>query len=100
MLTKAGSENFSEEATDSCADLVTTDINKSQVSKVPQNHYEPSSAGSVIEAEDGFGGTLLIRIQNIASTTNFGCRLDLKKIALKVRDQENLSWLDGSERGF
>ncbi|CAJ1966535.1 unnamed protein product [Cylindrotheca closterium] len=97
MSTKAGSEDFSDEAatienfessvvakdgsTESSADLVTTD--KSQMSKVPQNHYEPSSAGSVIEAEDGFGGTLLIRIQNIASTTNFGCRLDLKKIALK-----------------
>lgn len=71
---------------DSSRDLVTTD--KSGLSRVPQNHYEPSVAGSVIEAEDGFGGTIFIRIQNIASTTNFGCRLDLKKIALKCRNTE------------
>lgn len=55
---------------------------------VKNNTYVPSAAGSVIEAQDGFGGTVLIRIQNIASTANFGVRLDLKKIALKCRNTE------------
>jgi transcription initiation factor TFIID TATA-box-binding protein len=51
--------------------------------------HAPSLAGSVIEASDGVsGGTLLIRIQNIASTANLGVRLDLKKIALKCRNTE------------
>ena len=51
--------------------------------------YSPSLAGSVIEAVDSVSGnTLLIRIQNIASTANLGCRLDLKKIALKCRNTE------------
>ena len=51
--------------------------------------HTPSLAGSVIEASDGVsGGTLLIRIQNIASTANLGVRLDLKKIALKCRNTE------------
>ena len=72
--------------TDSSTDVVTSE--KSQLAKVPRNHYQPSAAGSVIEAEDGFGGTIFIRLQNIASTTNFGCRLDLKKIALKCRNTE------------
>ena len=57
------------------------------------NSHSPSLAGSVIEASDGGitgDGTnkLLIRIQNIASTANFGVRLDLKKIALKCRNTE------------
>jgi transcription initiation factor TFIID TATA-box-binding protein len=51
--------------------------------------HAPNLAGSVIEALDGVsGGTLLIRIQNIASTANLGVRLDLKKIALKCRNTE------------
>lgn len=57
------------------------------------NSHSPSLAGSVIEASDGGitgDGTnkLLIRIQNICSTANFGVRLDLKKIALKCRNTE------------
>jgi transcription initiation factor TFIID TATA-box-binding protein len=49
----------------------------------------PSLAGSVIEASDGLtGGTILIRIQNIASTANIGVRLDLKQIALRARNTE------------
>lgn len=103
MSTKADHENTSEEDDtkensarsvsveergnmDLSRNVITKD--KFQISKVPQNHYQPSVAGSVIEAEDGFGGSILIRIQNIASTTNFGCRLDLKKIALKCRNTE------------
>jgi transcription initiation factor TFIID TATA-box-binding protein len=55
----------------------------------PAHAHVPSVAGSVIEALDGVsGGTLLIRIQNIASTANLGVRLDLKKIALKCRNTE------------
>jgi transcription initiation factor TFIID TATA-box-binding protein len=55
----------------------------------PKTAHTPSLAGSVIEAHDGIsGGTLLIRIQNIASTANLGVRLDLKKIALKCRNTE------------
>ena len=55
----------------------------------PKNAHTPSLAGSVIEAPDGIsGGMLTIRIQNIASTANFGVRLDLKKIALKSRNTE------------
>mmetsp|Transcript_130154 Transcript_130154/g.193716 ORF Transcript_130154/g.193716 Transcript_130154/m.193716 type:complete len:272 (-) Transcript_130154:139-954(-) len=55
----------------------------------PQTGHTPSAAGSVIEAVDGISGaTLLIRIQNIASTANLGVRLDLKKIALKCRNTE------------
>ena len=51
--------------------------------------HAPSAMGSVIEASDGLtGGTLLIRIQNIASTANLGIKLDLKKIALKCRNTE------------
>lgn len=38
-----------------------------QLTKAPLAHA-PSVAGSVIEAPDGLGGTILIRIQNIAST--------------------------------
>ena len=53
-----------------------------------QQSYAPSAAGSVIEASNGFGDTLLIRIQNIASTADLGVRLDLKKIALKCRNTE------------
>lgn len=51
--------------------------------------HAPSAAGSVIEATDVLSGnTLLIRIQNIASTANLGVKLDLKKIALKCRNTE------------
>jgi transcription initiation factor TFIID TATA-box-binding protein len=58
------------------------------VASTPSDHT-PSLAGSVIEAVDGLtGGTLLIRIQNMASTANLGVRLDLKKIALKCRNTE------------
>lgn len=54
----------------------------------PLNPHAPSLAGSVIEATDGMGGKVLIRIQNIASTANLGVPLDLKKIALKCRNTE------------
>jgi len=55
----------------------------------PENAHSPSLAGSVIECHDEVGGrTLLIRIQNIASTANLGVRLDLKTIALKCRNTE------------
>mmetsp|Transcript_43966 Transcript_43966/g.106605 ORF Transcript_43966/g.106605 Transcript_43966/m.106605 type:complete len:293 (-) Transcript_43966:654-1532(-) len=54
-----------------------------------QRPHAPSLAGSVIEATDSInGGTILIRIQNIASTCNMGVKLDLKKIALKCRNTE------------
>jgi transcription initiation factor TFIID TATA-box-binding protein len=54
-----------------------------------ENAHNPSLAGSVIECQDEAGDrTLLIRIQNIASTANLGVRLDLKKIALKCRNTE------------
>ena len=55
----------------------------------PTKAHTPSLAGSVLETPDGItGNTLTIRIQNIASTANFGVRLDLKKIALKCRNAE------------
>eukprot|EP00429_Kryptoperidinium_foliaceum_P001166 CAMPEP_0176012318 /NCGR_PEP_ID=MMETSP0120_2-20121206/5734_1 /TAXON_ID=160619 /ORGANISM="Kryptoperidinium foliaceum, Strain CCMP 1326" /LENGTH=212 /DNA_ID=CAMNT_0017345201 /DNA_START=44 /DNA_END=683 /DNA_ORIENTATION=- len=55
----------------------------------PKNSHAPSLAGSVIECRDEVGDrTMLIRIQNIASTANLGVRLDLKKIALKCRNTE------------
>lgn len=55
----------------------------------PKTSHNPSLAGSVIECQDELGDrTLLIRIQNIASTANLGVRLDLKKIALKCRNTE------------
>lgn len=50
--------------------------------------HEPSLAGSVIEASNGLGGTLLVRIQNISATANLGVRLDLKQIALRCRNTE------------
>ena len=65
-----------------------TTTNGAVIAPTPlKNSHSPSLAGSVIEASDGGiigDGTnkLLIRIQNIASTANFGVRLDLKKIAL------------------
>ncbi|MGK3734434.1 MAG: transcription initiation factor TFIID TATA-box-binding protein [Bacillariaceae sp.] len=64
-----------------------------QIAPTPKNQHNPSLAGSVIECSDGGitgDGTnkLLIRIQNIASTANFGVRLDLKQIALKCRNTE------------
>jgi len=71
-----------------------TTTNGAVIAPTPlKNSHSPSLAGSVIEASDGGiigDGTnkLLIRIQNIASTANFGVRLDLKKIALKCRNTE------------
>jgi len=58
-----------------------------QITSVPTAHT-PSLAGSVIEASDGLGGTMLIRVQNISSTANLGVRLDLKQIALRCRNTE------------
>lgn len=59
------------------------------LSSNPQNSHSPSLSGSVIECQDEVGDrTLLIRVQNIASTANLGVRLDLKKIALKCRNTE------------
>lgn len=56
---------------------------------IANDQHHPSLAGSVIECHDEIGGrTLLIRVQNIASTANLGVRLDLKKIALKCRNTE------------
>jgi hypothetical protein len=43
------------------------DTQPQPLTKAPVAHA-PSVAGSVIEAPDGLGGTILIRIQNIAST--------------------------------
>ena len=71
-----------------------TNLNVTAIAPNPmKNSHSPSLAGSVIEASDGGitgdgTNTLLIRIQNIASTANFGVRLDLKKIALKCRNTE------------
>ncbi len=58
-----------------------------QLVTAPATH-RPSVAGSVIEASDGLGGTILVRIQNISSTANLGVRLDLKQIALRCRNTE------------
>jgi len=67
-------------------------LQKKKAALVPtdlKTAHTPNVAGSVIEASDGItGGTLLIRVQNIASTANLGVRLDLKKIALKCRNTE------------
>jgi len=64
-------------------------ISQSLIANDPKNAHAPSLAGSVIECQDEVGGrTLLIRVQNIASTANLGVRLDLKKIALKCRNTE------------
>eukprot|EP00986_Skeletonema_menzelii_P003477 scaffold1054_cov144-Skeletonema_menzelii.AAC.6 len=52
------------------------------------NQHVPSLAGSVLECPDGFGGSLLIRLQNMSSTANLGVRLDLKQIALRCRNTE------------
>ncbi len=62
---------------------------QSLIATDPKHAHTPSLAGSVIECQDEVGDrTLLIRIQNIASTANLGVRLDLKKIALKCRNTE------------
>ncbi|KAL7550316.1 hypothetical protein ACHAWF_013555 [Thalassiosira exigua] len=45
-------------------------------------------AGSVLECPDGFGGSLLIRIQNMSASADLGVRLDLKQIALRCRNTE------------
>eukprot|EP01083_Nonionella_stella_P232913 821121_1 len=58
-----------------------------QIVNAPSTHM-PSLAGSVIEASDGLGGTILVRVQNISSTANLGVRLDLKQIALRCRNTE------------
>ena len=58
-----------------------------QLATVPTDHL-PNLAGSVIEASNGLGGTVLIRIQNMSSTANLGVRLDLKQIALRCRNTE------------
>ena len=47
-----------------------------------------TQAGSVLECPDGFGGSLLIRLQNMSSTADLGVRLDLKQIALRCRNTE------------
>ena len=57
-----------------------------------QYSYSPldssTQAGSVLECPDGFGGSLLIRLQNMSSTADLGVRLDLKQIALRCRNTE------------
>mmetsp|Transcript_15103 Transcript_15103/g.27338 ORF Transcript_15103/g.27338 Transcript_15103/m.27338 type:complete len:297 (-) Transcript_15103:148-1038(-) len=57
---------------------------------VPNNlsQFTPSLAGSVLECPDMFGGSLLIRIQNMSATADLGVRLDLKQIALRCRNTE------------
>ncbi|GFH48262.1 hypothetical protein CTEN210_04738 [Chaetoceros tenuissimus] len=62
-------------------------MTEQQITAVPEQH-QPSLAGSVIEASDGLGGTILVRIQNISCTANLGVRLDLKQIALRCRNTE------------
>eukprot|EP00571_Detonula_confervacea_P013492 CAMPEP_0172306098 /NCGR_PEP_ID=MMETSP1058-20130122/7237_1 /TAXON_ID=83371 /ORGANISM="Detonula confervacea, Strain CCMP 353" /LENGTH=288 /DNA_ID=CAMNT_0013017879 /DNA_START=24 /DNA_END=890 /DNA_ORIENTATION=+ len=52
------------------------------------SQHTPSLAGSVLECPDGFGGTLLIRLQNMSATADLGVRLDLKQIALRCRNTE------------
>mmetsp|Transcript_18478 Transcript_18478/g.38748 ORF Transcript_18478/g.38748 Transcript_18478/m.38748 type:complete len:302 (-) Transcript_18478:135-1040(-) len=52
------------------------------------SQHAPNLAGSVLEVPDGFGGSLLIRIQNMSSTADLGVRLDLKQIALRCRNTE------------
>ena len=37
--------------------------------------HTPSLAGSVLECADGFGGTLLIRLQNMSATGKAFCRV-------------------------
>lgn len=72
------------EKTDGSAPATSTAAAASIPPAAPSHLHFPSVAGSVIEASDGLGGEkLLIRIQNMASTANFGVRLDLKKIALR-----------------
>jgi transcription initiation factor TFIID TATA-box-binding protein len=61
---------------------------KESESTIKPSQHAPSLAGSVIEASDGVGSHLLIRIQNMSATANLGVRLDLKKIALKCRNTE------------
>lgn len=76
----ANAEPVSAERFGKSQSIITTD---------PKIAHTPSLAGSVIECHDEVGDrTLLIRIQNIASTANLGVRLDLKKIALKCRNTE------------
>jgi transcription initiation factor TFIID TATA-box-binding protein len=65
----------------------TTTNQQQQITNVPTSH-QPNLAGSVIEASNGLGGTLLVRIQNMSSTANLGVRLDLKQIALRCRNTE------------
>lgn len=79
----------SSEKGESSADGTEKHPSQCLIATDPKTAHAPSVAGSVIEALDGIsGGTLLIRIQNIASTANLGVRLDLKKIALKCRNTE------------
>lgn len=42
----------------------------------------------MLNCPDGFGGSLLIRIQNMSATADLGVRLDLKQIALRCRNTE------------
>jgi len=77
------------ESAEDAATPGTEGVSQSVIVTDPKNAHSPSLAGSVIECQDEVGGrTLLIRIQNIASTANLGVRLDLKKIALKCRNTE------------
>ncbi|KAL3785568.1 hypothetical protein ACHAWO_009402 [Cyclotella atomus] len=59
-----------------------------QAAAADLSQHTPSLAGSVLECPDGNGGSLLIRIQNMACTANLGVRLDLKQIALRCRNTE------------
>lgn len=52
------------------------------------SHHIPSVAGSVLTADIIEGESLLIRIQNMSSTANLGCQVDLKKIAVTCRNTE------------
>lgn len=64
-----------------------TTTTSATTSSLVASHHIPSVAGSVISA-DIEGESLLIRIQNMSSTANLGCPVDLKKIAITCRNTE------------
>ncbi len=55
-----------------------------QTSITPGSHT-PSLAGSVIEASDGLGGTVLIRIQNMSCTSKFFAFLEIVMASLYLK---------------
>jgi len=61
---------------------------QSQDGQQSLSQFAPNLAGSVLEVPDMFGGSLLIRLQNMSATADLGVRLDLKQIALRCRNTE------------